>query len=64
MIIVQFVAMAFICNGVGNLDGNEWESTGDDDGCESDGSSGEGNDGGGNYNGCTFGVALGGNGVY
>lgn len=51
MNIVQFVVMAFICNGVGNLDGTQWESTGDDDGCESDGSSGEGNDGGGNYNG-------------
>lgn len=58
----QFVAMAFICNGFGNLDGNEWENTGGDDGCESDGGNEEGNDEGGNYNGCTFNLGIGGDG--
>lgn len=46
---VQFVAMAFICNGFGNLNGNEWDITGADDGCECEGDNEEGNDEDGNY---------------
>ena len=61
---VQFVAMAFICNGFGNLDGNKWENTGGDNDCESEGGDEEGNDEGANYNGCAFGVGTGGNGFY
>ena len=59
------MAVAFICYGFGNLDGNEWENTGGDDGCGVDGGNEEGNDVGGNYNGCTFnvGTAVYGNGA-
>ena len=31
------MAVAFICYGSENLDGNEWENTGGDDGCGFDG---------------------------
>ena len=58
------IAAAFICYGLGNLDGNEWENTGGYDGCGSDSGNQEGNDEGGSHNGCTVNVCTAGYGVY